>query len=277
LSEGKVTDVLGIKPIGDAALKIVEGVGAFLNAICRPAAEEYGMYLRDRVHLWRTKNLVRVAQAAERKLNEAGGVQNLTAPPRLVAGILDQGSWVDDPELQELWGGLLASSCSQDGADDSNLVFLNLLSGLTGPQARVLKYACEHAPKFMTATGLPLASQLVLQMEELFAVSGVRDVGRLDRELDLLRNIGLLNSVSGLGLVGPLAANVTPSALGLHFYVRCQGSREAPAEYFKITEVREAVLLRGFAQQAVWRPVEAISESHDDDESAGGPDAPALD
>ena len=66
---------------------------------------------------------------------------------------LENGSWSERDEVQEMWAGLLASACTEDGKDDSNLLFMNLLSQLTGVQVAILKYGCEKAQKFKTQAG----------------------------------------------------------------------------------------------------------------------------
>ena len=52
-NQSQSLDVLGIKPVGEAittAVKgTVDGAAAFLSRICLPAAEEFGLLLRDRV------------------------------------------------------------------------------------------------------------------------------------------------------------------------------------------------------------------------------------
>ena len=243
MSDNKSLDVFGIKPFADAANKItssvIDGVAAFLSRICLPAAEEYGLLLRDRVRGWRTQNVAAITQAAERKLGDAGAAEGVSAHPRLVNRILEEGSWIEDSEVQEMWGGLLASACSKTGDDDSNLLFVNLLSGLTGLQARILRYACEHARKYKSSSGLIQSSLLEVTAEDLIKLTGEVDLQRLDREMDHLRALELLNqggfSVEG----GPLTAGLTPTALALHLYARCQGSRSSPIDYFGITEVGE--------------------------------------
>jgi len=189
-------------------------------------------------------------------------------PPRLVAGILERGSWVDDPELQELWGGLLASSCTPDGIDDSNVVFQDLLSGFTAMQARILKHSCEGAKKFATDTGFIVAETFEVEVRVLREVTGVEDIQRLDRELDRLVAAGLLTNYSGFQSarrpdVEAVVAGLTPTSLGLHLYVRCQGSVASPVQYFGITDVRSGLALgsRFGLPAVVWQPVQPIPEA----------------
>lgn len=73
-------------------------------------------------------------------------------------------------------------------------------------------------------------------MEELVRVSGVADIHRLDRELDHLRALGMIDG--GFAFLEFASAvdtvNVTPTALALHMYVRCQGVRLTPGEFFGV-------------------------------------------
>src|SRR5438552_9230450 len=150
-NQSQSLDVLGIKPVGEAittAVKgTVDGAAAFLSRICLPAAEEFGLLLRDRVSHWRTQNLIKIAEKTERKLGPTPDAAHMHAHPRLVHLTLENGSWADTDELQEMWAGLLASACTIDGKDESNLIFVNLLSQLTSIQVKVLNYGCENSEK----------------------------------------------------------------------------------------------------------------------------------
>ena len=155
--------------------------------------------------------------------------------PRLLNSILDAGSWTDDAIVQEMWGGLLASSCTPSGQDDSNLLFINLLANMTKIQAKVLRFACEQARKFAAPNGLPMAEPFEVDLDTLQQLTGEMDIHRLDREMDHLRAMELLEA--GFDSRSPeLRAHLTPTALGLHLYVRCQGVRCSPVDYFRLTD-----------------------------------------
>src|SRR4051812_5198111 len=125
-------DILGIRPVGDAIKSATDGViggaAAFLSRICLPAAEEFGLLLRDRVRYWRAQNLAAVVAKAERIVTATGVPDDMQAHPRIVSMILEQSSWQDDDGVQELWAGLLAASCEGSDPTDANLVFVQLLS-----------------------------------------------------------------------------------------------------------------------------------------------------
>ena len=236
-SESRSLDVLGIKPVAEAISHAtrasIDGASAFLGRICLPAAEEFGLLLQDEVRAWRAKNAFAVVTEAQERFLKYQTNPLAHAHPRLVAAVLDHGSWSDDAALQQMWGGLLASSCSQDGGDDSNLIFINLMSQLTSLQVRVLAYGCEKAEKHVSPTGLIMPkSELMVDIPTLKSIAITDDVHRLDRELDHLRELGLIN----VGFQPNLpTVDVSPSALGLNLFVRCQGYTGSAVDFFGLT------------------------------------------
>jgi hypothetical protein len=228
-------DVFGVKPIStavDTATKgAVAGAGAFLSRICLPAAEEFGLFLQDRVKAWRAQNAASVAQKAEKLLDPH---DQLHAHPRLVGVVLEQASWMEIEQVQQMWAGLLASSCNADGDDDSNLMFADLLARLSVSQARLLNHICSLAPKKLSVAGLLHAGEIYIQLAELRSITGVSDLHRLDREMDHMRSLELLSEQSGFWLHSQDQAHVTPTTLALQMFARCQGHRGDPALYFGI-------------------------------------------
>ena len=179
-------DILGIKPVAEALKTVtkgaVDGASAFLSRICLPAAEEFGLLLKDRVHHWRAANLISITQIAERKMAASGATVGVHAHPRLVSSIIEQGTWIDDGEVQEMWSGLLVSSCTESGNDESNLLFVNLLSRLTTLQAKLLNYACKNIMKGCSVNGLiHTVGTLEVTMAQLSSIAEEPDLQRLDR------------------------------------------------------------------------------------------------
>ena len=191
----KSLDILGIQPIAEAIRIVtqgaVDGAAAFFGRICLPAAEEFGLFLRDRVAQWRTRNLVNVARKAETVLAQHGGIEGRHVHPRVISGILDQSSWVEEDDIQQMWAGLLAASCTADGRDDSNLVFMSLLGQITTAQVRLLNHVCLTAEKKLSLDGLLYAEDVELSPNQLSEIWNDPDLHRVDRELDHLRMLGL--------------------------------------------------------------------------------------
>ena len=144
-------DLLGIKPIADAVNKTVEksfqGIEGFLKSVCVPALDEIGYLLRDNVRHWRLNNILRIIEKSQGKFHFENEELKIQAHPRVALAIIENGSLNDNDEIQEMWAGLFASSCTKDGQEDENLIFVNLLKQLTIAEARILKYACENSRK----------------------------------------------------------------------------------------------------------------------------------
>lgn len=235
---GKSVDYLGIAPYGEAlntvAKEAMAGAGAFLGRICLPAAEEFGLLLRDKVAGWRTKNIIQITNKAEELLSSASE-KDLHAHPRLVGKVINEGSWADDEKVKDMWAGLLASSCTKDGQDETNLIFMNLLSQITSVQAKIINHACESSKKNVSLAGWLHADHLQIELKQLQELTAINDFHRLDRELDHLRVLGLIDMAGGFNPFST-SANITPSALALQMYVRCRGFSGSPVKYFGLEE-----------------------------------------
>jgi hypothetical protein len=230
----KSLDILGVKPVAEAlshATKAgIDGASSFLAKICMPAAEEFGYLLQDKVKNWRAQNTAAILNAAQDRLT--GAPQGVHAHPRLVAAVLENGSWSDDRAIQQFWGGLLAASCSEDGSDDGNIIFAKLLGQLTSLQAHVLAHACHTCKKSLSHLGLLTPDgSLVIELNVLMSISQSSDVHRLDRELDNLRDLGLIH---GGILLGSAEIDLTPTSLALNLYARCHGHKGPPGDFFGV-------------------------------------------
>ncbi|MEE9260738.1 MAG: Abi-alpha family protein [Candidatus Scalindua sediminis] len=196
----KSHDVLGVQPLAKAveiATKgAIDGAASFLSRICLPAAEEFGLLLKERVSHWRTQNLVAIINKTESLLQEHGGVKNLKAHPKIINEILEKGSWTDDSNIQEMWAGLLASSCTKDGSDESNLVFVNLLGQITSAQARFFNHVCLNTQKKLSIDNLVYAESMNISPIQLVEIWRDSDLHRIDRELDHLRALELIRGAS---------------------------------------------------------------------------------
>jgi hypothetical protein len=233
-------DILGIKPIADSinivTKETVAGASSFLGRICLPVAEEFGFLLRDKVSNWRLNNQIRMLQRSEEKYKKFFQ-ESAHAHPRLVSGILDHSSWTDSDDVHDMWAGLLASSCTSDGNDESNLIFVNILSQFTSLQAKTLKHCCETAQKAVSKGGWIHAEPYYLKLAKLEEVIQIKDLHRIDREMDHLRSLGIVDA--GF-MPDSTLAKLTPTSLGLQMYVRCQGYLGSPLEFFGIKQDHES-------------------------------------
>jgi hypothetical protein len=239
--KSKSLDLLGIQPLSKAVETGIEktflGVESFLKLVCVPALEEIGLLFKDQIRSWRISNIFRIMEKAKGKIicND----ENLTihANPRVALSIIENGSMTDSDDLQEMWAGLFASSCSNDGADDQNLIFVDLLKQLTSLQVAILNYGCTKCRKIEFKNELIQAEQVNLIVEELMNVIKNNDIHRIDRELDYLRSLELIGWGQGYGGIDPdtdpLSADITPTALALNLFVRAQGHLGSVKSYWK--------------------------------------------
>ncbi len=237
--DNRSIDILGIKPIADSIHTVVQstinGATAFLSRICLPASEEFGLLLRDHVSQWRAVNATNIAAKAETLVNAMPDFDKLHAHPRLVAQIIEQGSWAECDDVQNMWAGLLASSCTIDGSDDSNLIFIDLLARLTLLEVLVLERACKECRKVVAELGWIFTQGYSMSFEQLQECSGITDFQRIDRELDHMRTLGLITVGSGFSSYST-EANVTPTTLALQMYARCNGCTGDPLDFFNLSK-----------------------------------------
>jgi hypothetical protein len=207
----------------------VEGATAFITRISPPAAQEFNLLLHDRISPWRANNAIAIANKAEKMLDTLADASQRHALPRLVMSILDRGSWSDSDEVRELWAGLLAASCTHTGDDDSNVIFIDLLSQLTSSEIRLLTYFCQTAKKTLTPVRSIAAFKFDISLQELLTVSRVDDFHRIDRELDHLRSLGLIDGGFHVQFV---QCYLSPTTLALQMYARCNGYADDPAKFY---------------------------------------------
>ncbi|MDE0101131.1 MAG: hypothetical protein OXN89_02015 [Bryobacterales bacterium] len=248
MSQKKALQLLGLEEL-TGSLRIVtqgvvDGAAAFLSRLCLPAAEELGLALRDRISGWRARNAMRMLDRANKIYlsNEPVGTDRLS--PRLANLAIEESSWIEDDSVQELWSGLLASATSIDGQSDENLLFMNLLKQMSSFEVSVLRFAVEKSSK-KVIQGLAISEPFEgFLVKDLPSLLGVQDIHRIDRELDHLRELGLIGPNTGRGRGGGInlssgTADLTPTPLALHLYVRSQGSKLSPVDYWNIPVLQD--------------------------------------
>ncbi|MCK4829248.1 hypothetical protein KA005_76700 [bacterium] len=110
------------------------GSAKLLEKILGPTAE----YIGEGIKEWtqrRVHNVSRIFEKAKDKLgarlDEPGGVS-----PRVLKGILDEGSFLEDELSSEYFAGVLASSKSERTRDDRGATQIKLISNLSSYQIR---------------------------------------------------------------------------------------------------------------------------------------------
>lgn len=208
---------------------IKETISTILAKICYPVADELGEEFAVRVGNWRKRNSLKILERADQKYNELGLNSRYVVHPRLAHKIMEDGSWSEDDDLLMMWSGLLISSCSDKKLDDSNLLFINILSQLTSVQVRILNYVCENTDPKLSSAGWVHGSSITIKTEDLKKISEENDVHRLDREMDSLRSMELIQG--GFPVEGKDAV-IEPTGICLQLFVRSKGYIGSPVDYF---------------------------------------------
>jgi hypothetical protein len=206
---------------------------AFLLRICPSATQELRLLFREGLSNIRVENTVRITQRAEAMLAAERDFDRLRAPQNVVMRVVKEGSWAEDGMTQQLWAGVLATACTLMGDDESNLPYIDLLSELGAIDGRLFTTACTKSHKVFASSGAVSAHAVMCKPQDLIEISGAHDLMKIDRNIFQLANLGLLEPrLKSKYFNFEQEANLTPTALGLELFARCQGHRGAPHEYY---------------------------------------------
>lgn len=239
-------NVPGLPEVGRAIEKatddiIVENSKAlrnFLGKLCGPAIDQYGQAWADHAKQYRYINHLKFLSKAQRLHQELEINPDHTAKPRLMLDVIEASSMEDHEGMQEWWAGLSISSLEENPSDD-NLIFINMMKQITSTQKIIIEHICTNSEVTHTKSELLVAKTYHITHDELVNVSGVKDINKLDREIDSLNSMGLLHG-GGYDIHSEIInIDLTPSPLCLHFYSRCKGRTDNLIEYLgaELTEV----------------------------------------
>jgi PilZ domain len=211
------------------------GALAFIARLCPNASDDFRRLMREGLSNYRVASAIEIASRAERLLSFGQNADKMRAPSNLVLRVLEDGSWADAEATQQLWAGLLATSCTLSGRDDSNLVFISLLSQLTASHVRILTAACTKGSKFMSGLERLSSRPIKLAAPDLMQITGTRDMIRILRDLEYLVDLGLLTTSVKSASFSPLEGiQLAPTSLGLQLFARCHGHRGATEDFYGV-------------------------------------------
>lgn len=239
----KVNDIFGIEPISEATKNVVQtglqGISSFMRLLFKPGMEELGLLLKDKVRYWRLNNIISIMDKAQKRLNFDGENLQLQANARVGFEIIEEGSKIEDSELQEMWAGLFISSCSEDGKDDSNIIFIDLLKRISKIEARILKYACENC-EIIEEANLIMSNHLAISLSTLMDITQSHDIVLLDRVVDHMLSLSLLQDGDFIDTYGGFkiengeisSIGITPTALALNLFYKTNAVNQTPKEFW---------------------------------------------
>ncbi|MFZ0744697.1 MAG: hypothetical protein WAM85_09820, partial [Terracidiphilus sp.] len=177
---------------------------------------------------------VEIALKAENLLKSEPDGDRMRGRPHLVARILEDGSRTDEDWLQQFWAGLLATACTLDGGDESNLEFIDLFSQLATIHARILTTVCIKATTVISESGSVAANPLAWTAEEIMEIPGSREL-QIEHDLARLDELGLIEKrLKSPAFLQSDEIYITPSSIGLQLYALCKGHRGAPQDFYAV-------------------------------------------
>jgi hypothetical protein len=234
--EKRSTDLFGIAPYGEAikeaTTRSLDAAGAFLSRICLPAAEEYGLMLRDKVAARRARLAAdRVAEAAQ--MIAAAGAEPREVPMRTLAPLLEGASIEDDPELTRLWSALLANAAFP-ASPIVPPIFPATLRQLSPLDARILAGVRDRLTRELEPDPEPNAPpRWGIKRREITSDLPSVDESDVEVSLTTLISLGLLANepvlrADGQSIFYTDAEEFRLSPLGRKFLEACDPPRSAP-------------------------------------------------
>ena len=195
----------------------------FVCGLSGSAAQEPVAVLASELDQARSETAVEIALMAEKRLGIGGDAQGKRARPELVARILREGSWSLDESQRELWAGLLAASCDEEGADDSNNAYVDRLIHVTPTQARILVAGCRKAIERMQESSQAPLPAIFATPEQMIEITGIYDLTRIATDMAYLFDNGLVEKLFDFTSYLPTENFcISPTALGLELFRRCR-------------------------------------------------------
>jgi len=244
------------QPLNTLAKGVVDGTGSFLGRICLPAAEEFGLLLRDKVKHWRNKNFIKITNDAEKLISEKRNESTPNIHPRILHSIYENGSWSEEEEIQKMWSGLFASSCYEDGSDRS-IFYVDILSKISKNEATIFNYVCKSSEWRITISeNLVEALPVFTEPNKLKSITKIDNFEDIEESISHLQFLGLITHVtdlsnskqdhydsvetdafdsdySGKDGLWHNYVELSLTSLGIRLFLKAQGIEKRPSEYFK--------------------------------------------
>jgi hypothetical protein len=196
----------------------------FLYRLCPSKEMETISVLTGELDEFRTRNMISIVLGAEKILAAEPNSEKMRADPQIVESILKEGSWGNDSLTSRLWAGLMASSCSVEGSDQSNKSLTELLAQMTPSQARILVGGCTRANKHSWVQRGGAPATVIITPEEMVRITGMCDLYRSATDVAYLHVHGLVEKNFDFSTYSPKETfDITPTQLGLRLFKACRG------------------------------------------------------
>lgn len=199
---------------------------AFMLQICPPAMMELSRMLRVRLSNERASRVAHMTHLAEEILHSRRGSFRMRAHPKVVLRILGECSRVDEDLTLQFWAGFLVAACSEGGVPEEDLGFVDLFARLTSIHVRLLVGACHKSGSRNRPPRPRATREFACSPTEVRKIAGIHDLYRIERELNHLFDLGLMERVFTPSPFAPMeGVNLHLTALGRRLCARFWGHR----------------------------------------------------
>lgn len=221
-----------IGKIADACskgLELVQQLSPFFQKVLGESLETVGGIIADWAAFFRYRNLLFIRDRVEeihskRKLEG----KSISIPPRYAIPLIQAASIEDDPNLREMWAGLIANATDPNKSLNLSKLHIETLKSLEPLDASVIEYLYKMQAKvFMTSEEPAVNSQCIaealsIDIEEIYI--SLQNIFRLGCLLDTA-GTGTFDTqvpyTAGLRVKNP-RSNFKLSNLGKVLYEACQ-------------------------------------------------------
>lgn len=197
---------------------------AFLCRICPSHQTDTLKMILDELVYENGEKALDILIGAEDLVSRREGATRNDVSSDVICRILFNGSRSTLKGVQHLWSGVLAAAALTDSTDKMMLEDITLLAKLTPVQLRILVTSCTRGVLASSESGEIMPRQLFCTLDEIQAITGERDLLRIEQNLDCLHQLALLEQTVKRHPFRPIEqANLTPTLAGLTLYAKCRG------------------------------------------------------
>jgi hypothetical protein len=197
---------------------------AFLCRICPARETESLRFILDELAFESGERALDILVTAEELVSRRGYSTRADVSPAVICRILLEGSKTNMAWIRHLWAGLLAAASLEGANDEKSEEYAILFSQLDIVQIHILAASCTKSGNMGNTSGKILLHGLAYTAEQMQWITGVSDLNQIERGLDRLYQLGLIEQTIKRDPFGPIeVANLTPTRSGLTLYAKCKG------------------------------------------------------
>lgn len=195
---------------------------ALLLHMCQSAESEILNLLTSSLSRARADGVIEVVLGAQNLLVASGIAPRTDVSPASVLRILQEASNAEEEVAQQCWAGMLASLAIGRCDENTVLEFAALLLHLPASQILILTEACTRAIEAGLQSGSTFSQTLTCSAAEIRKIVGAKNWVPIGGDLNHLYILGFLEKSDKPYSGGDIdRANITPTPLGMRFYMTC--------------------------------------------------------